>query len=75
MDKSQIIKDLKGQIFLDIKLNNENIIDIRKDSPAAFRYITKDEYLSGNILNKIKNIKKYEEILSNLPDEKKDEYK
>jgi len=69
IDKSDIINDLKGQIFLDIKLNNENIVDIRKDSPNAFRYITKDEYLSGNILNKIKNIERYEEILFNLPDE------
>ncbi|XGU46678.1 hypothetical protein ACEXAJ_10090 [Fusobacterium necrophorum subsp. funduliforme] len=74
MDRSDIINDLKGQIFLDIKLNNETIIDIRKDSPAAFKYITKEEYLSGNILNKIKNIEKYEEILSNLPEEKRDEY-
>lgn len=69
MDKSDIINDLKGQIFLDIKLNNENIVDIRKDAPNAFRYITKDEYLSGNILNKIKDIERYEEILFNLPDE------
>ena len=69
MDKSDIINDLKGQIFLDIKLNNENILDIRKDAPDAFRYITKDEYLSGNILNKIKDIERYEEILFNLPDE------
>ena len=69
IDKSDIINDLKGQIFLDIKLNNENIVDIRKDSPNAFKYITKDEYLSGNILNKIKNIERYEEILFNLPDE------
>lgn len=69
MDKSDIINDLKGQIFLDIKLNNENIADIRKDAPDAFKYITKDEYLSGNILNKIKNIERYEEILFNLPDE------
>lgn len=74
MDKSDIINDLKGQIFLDIKLNNENIADIRKDAPDAFKYITKDEYLSGNILNKIKDIERYEEILSILPDEKKDEY-
>lgn len=69
IDKSDIINDLKGQIFLDIKLNNENIVDIRKDSPNAFKYITKDEYLSGNILNKIKDIERYEEILFNLPDE------
>ena len=69
MDKSDIINDLKNQIFLDIKLNNENILDIRKDAPDAFRYITKDEYLSGNILNKIKDIERYEEILFNLPDE------
>ena len=69
MDKSDIINDLKGQIFLDIKLNNENIVDIRKDAPNAFKYITKDEYLSGNILNKIKDIERYEEILFNLPDE------
>ncbi|MFA1735207.1 helicase-related protein [Fusobacterium animalis] len=69
IDKSDIINDLKGQIFLDIKLNNENIVDIRKDAPDAFRYITKDEYLSGNILNKIKDIERYEEILFNLPDE------
>lgn len=69
MDKSDIINDLKSQIFLDIKLNNENILDIRKDAPDAFRYITKDEYLSGNILNKIKDIERYEEILFNLPDE------
>ena len=69
IDKSDIINDLKSQIFLDIKLNNENILDIRKDAPDAFRYITKDEYLSGNILNKIKDIERYEEILFNLPDE------
>ena len=69
MDKSDIINDLKSHIFLDIKLNNENILDIRKDAPDAFRYITKDEYLSGNILNKIKDIERYEEILFNLPDE------
>ena len=69
IDKSDIINDLKGQIFLDIKLNNENIVDIRKDAPNAFKYITKDEYLSGNILNKIKDIERYEEILFNLPDE------
>ena len=69
IDKSDIINDLKGQIFLDIKLNNENIVDIRKDAPNAFKYITKEEYLSGNILNKIKDIERYEEILFNLPDE------
>ena len=49
MDKSDIINDLKGQIFLDIKLNNENILGIRKDAPDAFRYITKDEYLGVEI--------------------------
>lgn len=42
MDRSDIINDLKGQIFLDIKLNNENIVDIRKDSPTAFKYIIKE---------------------------------
>ena len=43
MKKEELINSLKGEIFL----------DINQDFPQEFQYVTQDEYLSGNIREKI----------------------
>lgn len=68
-EKDVLIHELKGEIFLDVKLENGNIVDIRKDSFEAFSYVPKDEYLSGNILEKIKAIDSYEKLISQETEE------
>ncbi|CAL7907996.1 Helicase [Fusobacterium necrophorum subsp. funduliforme] len=62
--KEKLIEELRGEIFLDIQLQKDSILDIRKGSPEVFSYVPKDEYLSGNILEKIKAIDSYEKLIS-----------
>lgn len=50
-DINKIIKELQGQIFLDPLLANENDITIG--------WITQDEYLSGNVREKLNIAKEY----------------
>lgn len=49
--KEEIIEELKGGIFLDINEFNKEEFN--------FNYVTRDEYLSGNIREKIEIIDKY----------------
>ena len=57
MKKDELINSLKGEIFL----------DINQDFPREFQYVTQDEYLSGNIREKIEYIDKF----NSLSDEEK----
>ena len=57
MKKEELINSLKGEIFL----------DINQDFPQKFQYVTQDEYLSGNIREKIEYIDKF----NSLSDEEK----
>ena len=57
MKKEELINSLKGEIFL----------DINQDFPQEFQYVTQDEYLSGNIREKIEYIDKF----NSLSDEEK----
>lgn len=56
--RDEIIKDLKGEIFLDTeeKYRNDDVINIlSNEENLYFKYVTKSEYLSGNIRDKIRN--------------------
>ena len=74
-NKDELINELKGQIFLNIDLAKNNTVkDIRNISTPAFEYITRDEYLSGNILEKLEAIKQYSNLLHPLSEEIRKEY-
>ncbi|WP_371821676.1 helicase-related protein [Gemella sp. zg-1178] len=71
MNKDSIINELKGQIFLDIKLfDKENNLfpfkEKQKEENFAFNYVTADEYLSGNIREKIAVMNEYIAYHSNV---------
>lgn len=77
MEKEEIVDNLKGQIFLDIKAfdKEHNLFPFREsrnDENFAFNYVTADEYLSGNIREKIsvmnEYIAYYTNALSFMPD-------
>ena len=55
--RDELIKDLKGEIFLDTeeKYRNDDVINILSNDNLYFKYVTKSEYLSGNIRDKIRN--------------------
>ena len=56
-NKESIIDELKGQIFLNIReFDEKNLYAFGK---SDFTYVTADEYLSGNIREKIKILDKY----------------
>ena len=59
--KEQLIQDLKGQIFLNI---NQRFWQ-------EFQYVTQDEYLSGNIREKIECIDEFTKNNDLLPEERK----
>ena len=59
-----LLDSLKGKIFLDIKeFDRENnalpFTEKEKDNPMAFNYVSADEYLSGNIRDKINVLEEY----------------
>lgn len=63
-NRDVLINDLEGEIFLDIssydKINNYlPFKSFNNDSPLHFDYVAKDEYLSGNIRNKIECLNEY----------------
>lgn len=67
--KKELVEELKGEIFVDIgewDKNNTFPISSAKENndPFNYNYITKDEYLSGNIIKKLKNVNSYIEKLS-----------
>ena len=56
--RDEIIKDLKGEIFLDTeeRYKIDDLINILSNADSLyFKYVTKSEYLSGNIRDKINN--------------------
>lgn len=60
--KDKIIEELKGEIFLDIKplvLSDKYLFAFSRNEENGYNYVTRDEYLSGNIREKIKTINKY----------------
>lgn len=71
IDKESLKKELfnSGEIYLDINHVNGDgyawiysLEDLQMQSPfldGKFQYVTKDEYLTGNIRNKIANVEKY----------------
>lgn len=71
IDKESLKKELfnSGEIYLDINHVNGDgyawiysLEDLQMQSPfldGNFQYVTKDEYLTGNIRNKIANVEKY----------------
>lgn len=71
IDKESLKKELfnSGEIYLDINhVNGDGYVwiysleDLQTQSPfldGNFQYVTKDEYLTGNIRNKIANVEKY----------------
>lgn len=65
-DKTQgdLIEDLKGEIFLDIREFDRNsnphpFENFKEGSSYSFRYVPADEYLSGNIREKIQTLDLY----------------
>ncbi len=64
MEEKALVNSLKSQIFLDIKeYDRENnalpFAEIEKHNPFAFNYVSSDEYLSGNIREKIRVLDEY----------------
>lgn len=64
MEQSTIVNGLKGQIFLDIKAfdKENNLFPFREkqnEENFSFSYVTADEYLSGNIRDKISVLNDY----------------
>ena len=70
-DKETLIQELHGEIYLDIQEfdqfgNNKPFQNVIDDSEYHFNYVSADEYLSGNIREKLDVIKEYESYVSNL---------
>ncbi len=64
LDEKVLVESLKGKIFLDIKeIDRENnalpFTEKEKHNPMAFNYVSADEYLSGNIRDKINVLNEY----------------
>lgn len=79
-NKDTLINELEGEIFLNITAYDKanNSLPFKRfysDSPFHFKYVSKDEYLSGNIRNKIEYLNEYISrfniIKDQLPDDKK----
>lgn len=80
-DRNTLIGELEGEIFLDIKdtdlINNRMPFEnFDNDDPFHFSYVSADEYLSGNIREKIGYLNSYigeiENVIDLAPSEKKD---
>ncbi|HGC8257214.1 TPA: DNA helicase, partial [Streptococcus agalactiae] len=80
-DRDTLIGELEGEIFLDIKdtdlINNRMPFEnFNNDNPFHFSYVSADEYLSGNIREKISYLNSYigeiENVIDLAPSEKKD---
>lgn len=80
-DRDTLIGELEGEIFLDIKdtdlINNRMPFEnFNNDDPFHFSYVSADEYLSGNIREKIGYLNSYigeiENVIDLAPSEKKD---
>lgn len=80
-DRNTLIGELEGEIFLDIKdidlINNRMPFEnFDNDDPFHFSYVSADEYLSGNIREKIDYLNSYigeiENVIDLAPSEKKD---
>ncbi|MDU1044544.1 MAG: DNA helicase, partial [Peptoniphilus rhinitidis] len=80
-DRDTLIGELEGEIFLDIKdtdlINNRMPFEnFDNDNPFHFSYVSADEYLSGNIREKIGYLNSYigeiENVIDLAPSEKKD---
>lgn len=68
IDEKTLVDSLKGKIFLDIKeFDRENnalpFTEKEKHNPMAFNYVSVDEYLSGNIREKIGVLDEYIETI------------
>lgn len=71
MDKDRLIEELQGEIFLDIKDydSTNNLLpfeSFREENEFHFKYVSADEYLSGNIREKIGYLNSYIENLERL---------
>lgn len=67
LTREELIKELKGEIFLNINYHYEVLtypFEDAENGSEIFDYVTADEYLSGNIRNKIKILDKYSESLN-----------
>lgn len=80
-DRDTLIGELEGEIFLDIKdtdlINNRMPFEnFNNDDSFHFSYVSADEYLSGNIREKIGYLNSYigeiENVIDLAPSEKKD---
>ncbi|HES8854357.1 TPA: DEAD/DEAH box helicase family protein, partial [Streptococcus pyogenes] len=80
-DRDTLIGELEGEIFLDIKdtdlINNRMPFEnFNNDDPFHFSYVSADEYLSGNIREKVGYLNSYigeiENVIDLAPSEKKD---
>ncbi|HHH4970588.1 TPA: helicase-related protein [Streptococcus pyogenes] len=80
-DRDTLIGELEGEIFLDIKdtdlINNRMPFEnFNNDDPFHFSYVSADEYLSGNIREKIGYLNSYigeiENVIELAASEKKD---
>lgn len=70
-DKETLIQELHGEIYLNIQEfdqfgNNKPFQNVLDDSEYHFNYVTADEYLSGNVREKLGVIKEYEAYVSKL---------
>lgn len=68
IDEKTLVDSLKGKVFLDIKeFDKENnalpFTEKEKHNPMAFNYVSVDEYLSGNIRDKIDVLDEYIETI------------
>src|SRR5699024_8307582 len=68
IDEKTLVDSLNGKIFLDIKeFDKENnalpFTEKEKHNPMAFNYVSVDEYLSGNIRDKISVLDEYIETI------------
>lgn len=69
--KETLIQELHGEIHLDIQEfdqfgNSKPFQNVLDDSEYHFNYVTADEYLSGNIREKLDVVKEYESYVSKL---------
>ena len=69
-DKQTLIEELRGQVFLDIKhfVADKTILPFTEEGQEklAFSYVPADQYLSGNIRQKLQVLALYSDYLSHV---------
>lgn len=68
-DKDTIITDLKGVIFRNVNGDSSKVISRDLFDINSYPFVTADEYLSGNVRNKLKFVKGIAAMMPELTDE------